>query len=103
LSSLDENRAPGVPSIVIFQNVFVNLAVVVVQACEQNFHDKLGSVCCEKEKVFTCHVCKSMHACMAVTDMQEPWSNITSIVYGTNSKFKTSKFSSIKDHVKSVM
>jgi hypothetical protein len=83
---------------VIFQNFFVNLAVVVVQVCEQNSRDKLGSVCCEKEKVFTCRVCKSM----AVT-VREAWSDVTSIVYGTNSKFITSKFSSIKDYVKSVM
>ncbi len=30
-------------SMFIFQSVFVNLAVVVVQVCEQSFHDILGS------------------------------------------------------------
>jgi hypothetical protein len=45
---MHESLSPGYRSIVIFQNAFVNLAVVVVQVCAQNSRDKLGSVCCEK-------------------------------------------------------
>jgi hypothetical protein len=45
---MHESLSPGYRSFVIFQHVFVNLEVVVVQVCEQNSRDKLDSVCCKK-------------------------------------------------------
>ena len=94
---MHESLSPGgYRSIFIFQHVFVNLAVVVVQVCAQNSHDRLGSVCCEKNRKYLVSVViKALLLNLGSHGAILP----PYYMMGKPIKFNISKFGSIKNSV----